>query len=123
MQAIRILADDICLEAALNDTVAAAELGSRLPCRLHGTDTGIAYRCRTARGVYDPLEMCSQVQAGDICLCDGWLTLYYRKQTEPERLSGYMVVGRLAPEAVILLQALPAKAEFRLEKSSEGDKR
>lgn len=120
MRAINILAGGMRLQASLNDTTAAEEFSRRLPCRLHGADAGSRYLCRIARGIFDPLQLQSSAEAGDLCLGDGWFSICYDAQ--PQKPAGYMVVGRIGPDALLQLRRLPEKAELIIETAEEKEK-
>lgn len=67
----------------------------RLPLRLSGTNSGIAYCCLIVKGIHDSLETQDGWHKGDISLCDGWFSILYGEPEESLNNRNRMIMGRL----------------------------
>lgn len=107
MKKISITDGSTVLYACLNDTLAAADLEERLPCKFNVTDSGTDLCGPAPRGVYDPMELQTGWKNGDLSLCDGWFAILYAGQEDSMAHGHMMIVGHLEEDSMIRVKDLP----------------
>ena len=112
---IKLIAGDVTLLTALNDTVAAQDFKKRLPLKLSGYRSPVDYCCTAARGLYDPVETQSGWKNGDISLAGGWLAIFFAGEEESENYRGLMVIAHLEDSQVAQIKELPDSVKFTIE--------
>lgn len=120
MPDISIRSGSTVLYAALNNTVAARDFAGRLPVKLCGTDSGTDYCCRTANGLFDPMELQEGWSNGDLCLCDGWFSILYAGQEHSSSFHNLMIIGHLREDSLQRVHKLPQKVTLTVELVSKG---
>ncbi len=95
MTQIELIADGMAYDGVLNDTLAAKVFLKRLPfsatCRKNETE----YYCSSANGVFEPMDLQTGYQAGDIIQWDGWFFVAYKDADEEYEKQHFMVIGKV----------------------------
>lgn len=114
MREIKITDGKTIIRATLNDTVAAIDFEKRLPFTVSGYDSGIDYCCNAARGIFDPMEMQTGWNNGDISLGGGWFALLYGGEEESHAYKNMMIIGHIKKEDLELVKSMPKKVNLKI---------
>lgn len=93
MKEIYLMVEDNRIPAVLNDTKAARDFAKRLPFQITCRDSGVDYCGAAARGRFDPSELSTGWENGDIMLSGGWFALLYDGEEHSKELGQMMIIG------------------------------
>ena len=109
---LRIEAGDVTVRARMGDSYAARDLMNRLPLTVSARDTGVEYQLELKRLTVDESEAKTGTAAGDVCVCEGMLSIRYA--ADGTCVAPHQTVARLDDADVRLIQSLPEAVEMRL---------